>query len=185
MSEHIRVYADYTGAGVSSPELREAAANLVLSQPLYGNPHSAHALGLQSAADVTTARGSMLTYFDAWEEYEVIFTSGATHALRVAQEIFASLPIRDKELIPNSNNIVHHETSSSSNSSSTVVVDEAAAQSEENTTSSNNNNNSCALPNNNNNNNNNNKTTTTNNNNNNNNDDDNDNDNNNNNNIYF
>ena len=91
MSDAFDVYADYLGAGVPGPELRETAASRIQAQAHYGNPHSQHALGLQSRADLDAARASMLTYFDAWADYEVVFTSGATAAIRTAAEIFSTL----------------------------------------------------------------------------------------------
>ncbi|KAF1318396.1 Molybdenum cofactor sulfurase, partial [Globisporangium splendens] len=78
------VYLDHAGATMySSAQLQRVFAEL--SSGLYGNPHSTPTM----ARDVENVKRRVLRLFSAREdEYELIFTSGATAALKLVGECF-------------------------------------------------------------------------------------------------
>ena len=79
------VYADWTG-GALAPDFLIAAAADFLQSNLLGNPHSHHAPSAFAMEQVRLARAAVLRYMNADpNEYEVIFTSGATAAIRILQ----------------------------------------------------------------------------------------------------
>lgn len=60
-----------------------------LSRSLLGNPHSRHAPSDTSTQNIEAVRHRVLQYFNTTEEeYDLIFTSGATAALRLVAEYF-------------------------------------------------------------------------------------------------
>ena len=81
-------YVDHAGAPPYSEALvRECMSTLETS--LLGNPHSMHDAGAATASAVEAARSATLEHFNApLGEYEVVFTSGATAALRLVAESF-------------------------------------------------------------------------------------------------
>jgi len=80
-----QVYADWTGAALPPVSLiQEWSAHL--STTLLGNPHSGHAPSLRAAAEMNEVREAVLRYLHAPpDEYEVIFTSGATGSIRLLE----------------------------------------------------------------------------------------------------
>ncbi len=82
------VYLDYTGGGLY-PEslLREHMA--LLSDGVYGNPHSKNPTSLAMTKLVERARAKVLSYFNADPtDYTAIFTPNATGALRLVAEAY-------------------------------------------------------------------------------------------------
>lgn len=82
------VYLDYTGGGLyAESQLRDH--HELLSAQLLGNPHSHNPTSLASTALVDEARATVRDYFAADEdEYEVVFTLNASHALRLVGESY-------------------------------------------------------------------------------------------------
>ncbi|MGX1778247.1 aminotransferase class V-fold PLP-dependent enzyme [Nocardia brasiliensis] len=88
LDEHGLIYLDYTGSGLPSrTQLRNYHA--VMSQEIWGNPHSANAPSQRSAEALRRARRATLRFVNANpDEYSVIFTANATAAVRLVAESF-------------------------------------------------------------------------------------------------
>jgi molybdenum cofactor sulfurtransferase len=86
------VYLDYTGGGLyAESQLRDHMA--ILSDHLYGNPHSTNLTSLAMTRLVEQARAAVLEFFNASpDEYEVIFTPNATGALKLVGESYPFSP---------------------------------------------------------------------------------------------
>ncbi|KAJ4460370.1 Molybdenum cofactor sulfurase [Paratrimastix pyriformis] len=82
------VYLDYTGSGVYQKQQIEAAfANF--SETLYGNSHSISPSSQITDSAIHEIRDLVLRWFNVdSREYTVIFTSGATGALKILGETF-------------------------------------------------------------------------------------------------
>ena len=82
------VYLDYTGGGLyAQSQLQEHMT--LLSDGVFGNPHSQNLTSLAMTHLVERAREYVLKYFNASpEEYTVIFTPNATGALRLIGESY-------------------------------------------------------------------------------------------------
>ncbi len=85
-------YCDHAGAPPYAESLvRECAS--ALTSTLLGNPHSAHDAAGATSAAVDAARDATLEHFNApLGEYAVVFTSGATAAMRLLAESFPWSP---------------------------------------------------------------------------------------------
>jgi len=82
------VYLDYTGGGLYASTQVEAH-HALLAGGVFGNPHSHNPTSLASTALVDDARDAVRRYFNASaEEYEVIFTSNASGALKIVGESY-------------------------------------------------------------------------------------------------
>ncbi len=81
-------YLDYTGGGLyAESQLAEHVA--LLSEHVYGNPHSVNSTSAASTELVERARERVLRHFNAsQEEYVAIFTPNATGALRLVGESY-------------------------------------------------------------------------------------------------
>jgi len=82
------VYVDFTGGGLygSSQVVRHAE---LLATGVFGNPHSLSPASTRSSELVESARARILSYFRADpEEYVAIFTSNASHALKLVGESY-------------------------------------------------------------------------------------------------
>jgi selenocysteine lyase/cysteine desulfurase len=86
------VYLDFTGAGLpAESHVREHMA--MLTDGIFGNPHSRNPTSAASSALVAEARARVLAFFDASpDEYEVIFTPNATGALKLVGESYPFAP---------------------------------------------------------------------------------------------
>ena len=86
------VYLDYTGGGLyAEAQLREHMA--LLSENVFGNPHSKNLTSMAMTELVEQARHYVLTYFNASpEEYVVIFTSNCTGSLKLIAESYPFAP---------------------------------------------------------------------------------------------
>jgi selenocysteine lyase/cysteine desulfurase len=81
-------YLDYTGGGLYA-ESQLAAHHALLSRGVFGNPHSHNPTSLAATALVESARDAVLAYLNASaEEYDVIFTSNASGALKLVGESY-------------------------------------------------------------------------------------------------
>ena len=79
------VYADWTGAGLPASSLIEKHLRF-LQRNTLGNPHSSHKPSSKAMEKIMQTRNAVLFFLNASpEEYEVIFTSGATSAILILQ----------------------------------------------------------------------------------------------------
>jgi len=87
-----QVYLDYTASGLHQvSQLKDFYYDV--SQNLYGNAHSISPSSIRTDQTVREMRKRILKFFNASEkEYEVIFTSGATEALKIVGENFPFTP---------------------------------------------------------------------------------------------
>ena len=86
------VYLDYTGGGLyAESQLREHFE--LLRRNVFGNPHSLNPTSRATTELVERARTSVLDFFQASpDEYAVIFTSNASHALKLVGEAYPFQP---------------------------------------------------------------------------------------------
>jgi molybdenum cofactor sulfurtransferase len=86
------VYLDYTGGSLyAESQLREHMA--LLSEGIFGNPHSKNLTSMAMTRLVEQAREYVLEYFNASpEEYMVIFTQNSTGALKLIGESYPFEP---------------------------------------------------------------------------------------------
>lgn len=83
-----QIYLDYTGGGLyAESQLKEHLA--LLSQGVFGNPHSQNPTSLAMTHLVEEARAYVLDYFNASPaDYVVIFTMNASGALKLVGESY-------------------------------------------------------------------------------------------------
>src|SRR5260370_9505153 len=88
LDTHKQVYLDYTGGGLyAQRQLREYVE--LLSDNVFGNPHSTNPASQAMTVLVDRARRAVLDYFKASpEEYVAIFTPNATGALKLVGEAY-------------------------------------------------------------------------------------------------
>lgn len=101
------VYLDFTGAGqYGEPQVRAHAK--WLRSATFGNPHSTNPTSLRSTKEVERVREAVLAFFNASpEEYDVVFTSNATGAIKLVGEAYPFDPKRPFcYLIDNHNSVV-------------------------------------------------------------------------------
>jgi molybdenum cofactor sulfurtransferase len=88
LDETGQVYLDYTGGGLYAASQVRRHVDLLLSGVL-GNPHSASPSSRLATRHVETARRRVLEFFHASpDEYEVVFTSNASQALKLVGESY-------------------------------------------------------------------------------------------------
>jgi len=88
LDERGHVYLDYTGSGVHADSQVRRHMDLVRSG-VFGNPHSSNPTSAFSTGLLEGARARVLRYFNASpEDYSVVFTANATHALKLVGEAF-------------------------------------------------------------------------------------------------
>ena len=87
-----QIYLDYTGGGLyAESQLREHFD--LLRRHVFGNPHSLNPTSRAMTELVERARTSVLEFFQASpDEYAVIFTSNASHALKLVGEAYSFQP---------------------------------------------------------------------------------------------
>eukprot|EP00004_Rigifila_ramosa_P019831 TRINITY_DN5095_c0_g1_i1.p1 TRINITY_DN5095_c0_g1~~TRINITY_DN5095_c0_g1_i1.p1 ORF type:complete len:805 (+),score=142.58 TRINITY_DN5095_c0_g1_i1:1-2415(+) len=86
------VYADWMGAALFTQSQLEDHRE-TLSRLLIGNPHSAHPAGVRTAETVEKLRSRILRFFGvSTRTHTLIFTSGATAALKLVGEGFPWSP---------------------------------------------------------------------------------------------
>jgi selenocysteine lyase/cysteine desulfurase len=82
------VYLDYTGGGLYGEAQLQRHSELLRKQTL-GNPHSANPTSRAATELIEQARGRVLEFFNASpDEYAMIFTANATHALKLVGEAY-------------------------------------------------------------------------------------------------
>lgn len=87
-----QVYLDYTGGGLYA-EAQVRAHHALLSQHVFGNPHSSNPTSQAATRLVEEARQAILAHFCADPtDYVVIFTANASGALKLVGEAFPFAP---------------------------------------------------------------------------------------------
>lgn len=82
-----QIYLDYTGAGLAAASQVRAHAEL-LTTTVLGNPHSGSPTSMATTALVERTRDAVRAWFNAGDEYVVVFTANATGALKLVAESF-------------------------------------------------------------------------------------------------
>ena len=91
------VYLDYTGAGLPAASQIRRHADLLLNRVL-GNPHSQNPTSQLATELVEQARRHVLSFFNASpDDYVVVFTANASHALKLIGESYRFGP--DKRFV--------------------------------------------------------------------------------------
>ncbi len=86
------VYLDYTGGGLYGESQIRQHAQMLLGG-VFGNPHSSNPTSLATTDLVESCRLRVLRFFNAPpQEYEVIFTANASHALKLVGESYPFSP---------------------------------------------------------------------------------------------
>lgn len=101
------IYLDYTGGGLyAESQLRNH--HTLLSENVFGNPHSQNPTSLAMTHRVEAARDYVLHFFNASpEEYTVIFTPNASGALKVVGESYPFGPDGRYALLYDNHNSVN------------------------------------------------------------------------------
>lgn len=86
------IYLDYTGGGLYGESQIDRHTRL-LRETVFGNPHSTNPTSLGTTQLVERTRQHILDFFQASpEEYGVIFTANASHALKLVGESYPFEP---------------------------------------------------------------------------------------------
>jgi len=85
------VYLDYTGGSLYAESQIERHFELLRSG-IFGNPHSANPTSAAMTGHVEHARRAVLDYFNASEDYILVFTQNASGALKLVGESFPFAP---------------------------------------------------------------------------------------------
>ena len=86
------VYLDYTGGGLYPASIVERHASFLTSHVL-GNPHSANPASALAGKLIERCREHVLRFFNASpDEYAVVFTANASHALKLVGEAYPFAP---------------------------------------------------------------------------------------------
>jgi selenocysteine lyase/cysteine desulfurase len=82
------VYVDFTGSGLYAESLVRRHSELLLNS-VFGNPHSINPTSHASTEAVERCRRHVLRFFSANpDEYAVVFTANASHALKLVGEAY-------------------------------------------------------------------------------------------------
>jgi selenocysteine lyase/cysteine desulfurase len=102
-----QVYLDYTGSGLYGESQIGAHAEF-LRASVFGNPHSRNPTSRAATGVVEGVRERVLAFFDADpDEYEVVFTLNASHALKLVGESFPFSPTSRFVLTADNHNSAH------------------------------------------------------------------------------
>ncbi|PGH23685.1 hypothetical protein AJ80_02291 [Polytolypa hystricis UAMH7299] len=101
------VYLDYTGSGLyAESQLRKHSE--LLRRNVFGNPHSLNPTSSAITALGEEARNMVLRFFKASpDEYDVIFTPNASHALKLVAESYPFTSNSEVLLLSDNHNSVH------------------------------------------------------------------------------
>ena len=82
------VYLDYTGSGLYAASQVRSHSDLLMGH-VFGNPHSTNPTSIESTRLVERCRHRVLQFFSADpDEYAVVFTANASHALKLVGESY-------------------------------------------------------------------------------------------------
>jgi selenocysteine lyase/cysteine desulfurase len=85
------VYLDYTGGGLHA-DSQVLEHTRLLSEHVFGNPHSASPSSTDTTRLVERARARVLAYFNGTSEYTAVFTLNASGALKLVGESYPFEP---------------------------------------------------------------------------------------------
>ncbi len=91
LDEQRQVYLDYTGGSLYAESQLEQHLDLLRGQ-VFGNPHSANPTSAAMTEHVERTRQFVLRYFNAADQYLVVFTQNASGALKLTGESFPFAP---------------------------------------------------------------------------------------------
>ena len=92
LDEQGQVYLDYTGGGLYPVSVVRGHADFLASHVL-GNPHSVNPTSVLAGEQVERCRAHVLRFFNASpDEYAVVFTANASHALKLVGEAYPFEP---------------------------------------------------------------------------------------------
>jgi selenocysteine lyase/cysteine desulfurase len=106
LDEQRVAYLDYGGAALYG-ESQLDAHHALLSRSLLGNPHSEHGASRASTAILDAARRRVRSFFDAGDDYDVIFTANASAAIKLVAEAYPFAPGCDFVLTADNHNSVN------------------------------------------------------------------------------
>lgn len=86
-----QVYLDYTGGGLYAESQLSDHLDL-LRRKVLGNPHSINPTSATATEFLERARSAVLRFFNASDEYSVVFTPNATGALKLVGESYPFEP---------------------------------------------------------------------------------------------
>lgn len=102
-----QVYLDYTGSGLYGQSQVRRHAELLCGS-VFGNPHSRNPTSRAATLVVEGVRERVLAFFDADpEEYALIFTLNASHALKLVGESYPFTPVSCYALTADNHNSAH------------------------------------------------------------------------------
>lgn len=87
LDEEDHVYLDFTGGNLYAKSQIDKHHRLLMDG-VYGNPHSLNPSSLKSSRLVDEARQAILEYFNAGEDYFLVFTPNASGALKIIGESY-------------------------------------------------------------------------------------------------
>lgn len=82
-----QVYVDYTGGGQCPATVLERYQQLLLTT-VFGNPHSNNPTSAHTTQLIEAVRRQILEYFQAGDDYDIIFTSNASAAMKILGEAY-------------------------------------------------------------------------------------------------
>jgi molybdenum cofactor sulfurtransferase len=91
LDERRQVYLDYTGGSLYAESQMQKDFELLRSG-IFGNPHSANPTSAAMTEHVERTRRYVLDYFNAGDDYILVFTQNATGALKLVGESFPFAP---------------------------------------------------------------------------------------------
>ena len=92
LDEQRQVYLDYTGGGLYPVSVVRGHADFLAAHVL-GNPHSVNPTSVLAGEQVERCRAHVLRFFNAsTDEYAVVFTANASHALKLVGEAYPFEP---------------------------------------------------------------------------------------------
>jgi selenocysteine lyase/cysteine desulfurase len=91
LDEQRQVYLDYTGGSLYAESQIQKHFELLRST-VFGNPHSANPTSATMTEHVERTRRSVLDYFNAGDDYTLVFTQNASAALKLVGESFPFAP---------------------------------------------------------------------------------------------
>jgi len=99
-------YLDYAGAALyGMSQLRTHTSQL--SRGVFGNPHSEHGASRASTNAIASARRRVRAFFDADDNYDVVFTANATAAIKLVAESYPFGPGADLALTADNHNSIN------------------------------------------------------------------------------
>src|SRR5882672_6993455 len=91
LDERRQVYLDYTGGSLYAESQLQKHFELLRSA-IFGNPHSANPTSAAMTEHVERTRRYVLDYFNAGDDYILVFTQNASGALKLVGESFPFAP---------------------------------------------------------------------------------------------